>query len=409
MKKLLLLLVSCFVLQQAASQKFRVGVASEVISPPIASFIAGDKQNRKFSGIHDNLYAKAITVQSKQEMVGVLTLDCIGLLYPDVLKIREEIAGICDFPVNRLVVSSTHTHSGPDVVGIWGEDYTASGLDSVYMQNLISKAALAVKRAYTSLQEASGHVAETTFGESWVANICEEEIDRSLNILQFRDTNKKPIATLVNFACHPTFMDAVSSEVSADFLFGLYAESQKELTGEVLFLQGAIGGWIQPKDDEPKTFERAYQRGSEMAATVTEALKKPVKLKKSEIHFRSTKLNIPVENPMWAALSQSGIIDRNVGTTVETEITYFKIGEASFVSHPGETAPYYSLESKKLMDKGPKFILGLGNDALGYILKPAYFEDATLPHAAYLTRMSVGKDTGAIMLESIKNLISGKK
>ncbi len=52
-----------------------------------------------------------------------------------------------------------------------------------------------------------------------------------------------------------------------------------------------------------------------------------------------------------------------------------------------------------------KFILGLGNDALGYILKPEYFENPSLPHAEYLTRMSVGKQTGLIMLQTVKELV----
>lgn len=57
------------------------------------------------------------------------------------------------------------------------------------------------------------------------------------------------------------------------------------------------------------------------------------------------------------------------------------------------------------MGKGTKFVLGLGNDALGYILKPKYFENSTLPHAEYLTGMSVGKLAGPLVLEAVKSLI----
>jgi hypothetical protein len=39
-------------------------------------------------------------------------------------------------------------------------------------------------------------------------------------------------------------------------------------------------------------------------------------------------------------------IKRNFTETVEREISYFKIGEAQFVTNPGETATFYSLESK---------------------------------------------------------------
>lgn len=215
---------------------------------------------------------------------------------------------------------------------------------------------------------------------------------------------QKSIATHANFACHPTFMDAVSSEVSSDYNHGYYEELKKKVGGEVLFLHGAIGGWIQP-EREAKTFENAYRRGGELATAVSLTLKKDQPLKSNTIQYRSKKINIPVENEGWKQLSAIGIIKRKIDENVETEISFFSIGNAQFITHPGETAPFYGIESKKLMSKGTKFVLGLGNDALGYILKPKYFEDSTLPHSEYLTGMSVGKQAGPLVLETIKYLI----
>ena len=58
------------------------------------------------------------------------------------------------------------------------------------------------------------------------------------------------------------------------------------------------------------------------------------------------------------------------------------------------------------MDEGPKFVIGLGLDAMGYILKPEYFDpENDLPHAEYLTRMSPGKEAGPLVLEKIEKLI----
>jgi hypothetical protein len=91
---------------------------------------------------------------------------------------------------------------------------------------------------------------------------------------------------------------------------------------------------------------------------------------------------------------------------VETEVAAFHIGSAWFVTHPGETSPYYGLETKKLMPgSGPKFVLGLGMDALGYILKPAFFNSKPpLPHAPYLTGMSVGPQSGPLLMQGIQSL-----
>lgn len=404
MKRLLFLNIFILFALNSTAQKLRVGASSATINPKIGNFIAGDKQNRRFTRVHDDLYAKAVVISAEKEHLAILTLDCIGLLYPDVVKIRMKVASLCNFPPSRIVVSSTHTHSGPDVVGIWGQDFSQSGVDEAYMEFLIATAAQQIKQAFENQINAKAITAETSFGLPWVENICQEEIDRSLSIIQFRDEENSPIATLSNFACHPTFMDAVTSEVSADYIHGYYEELKNTIGGEVIFLQGAIGGWVQP-EKETKTFENAYKRGSELAYSVRTALKNAKPLQSNSIVFRSKNIIIPVENESWKQLAAIGTINRPIAENVETEISYFKIGEAQFITHPGETAPFYSLASKKLMTVGPKFVLGLGNDALGYILKPAYFENTGLPHAEYLTRMSVGQQAGPILLQEIGELI----
>jgi len=101
------------------------------------------------------------------------------------------------------------------------------------------------------------------------------------------------------------------------------------------------------------------------------------------------------------------VIKREIASTTTTEMAWFRIGEAQFITHPGETPPAYSFISKEMMGEGPKFVIGLGLDAMGYILKPEYFEPETkLPHAEYLTRMSPGKEAGPMVLAKIEKLIN---
>lgn len=410
----LILMFSVLLVSVACQQKksnepgLRAGVSAAPINPPIGAFIAGDKQNRKFTAVHDSLFAKAVVFSHGNEQVAIVTLDCIGLLYPDLLRIRKKASEICGFPEARIVVSSTHTHSGPDVVGIWGSDYEHPGVDTAYMNFLVNTAATQVKVAMESQQEVTAVTAETTFGEPWVQNICLEEIDRSVTILQLRNNDGKPVVTLSNFACHPTFLDARFSHVSADYVNGYYKQMKSQTGAEALFLQGAIGGWVQPEDGEG-SFDKAFKRGSELSRAVMLALQNASPLKSTEISFVSKRIAFPVENEAWKQLSAIGTIKREIQDSVQTEITWFALGDAQFATHPGETAPYYGLETKRLMGSGPRFVLGLSNDALGYILKPTFFEDKTIPHSEYLTSMSVGKPTGPLLMEQLRSIIAGSK
>jgi hypothetical protein len=389
------------------STELQVGVSKAVINPPIGSFIAGDKQNRTFTGVLDSLYAKAVVFYDGEKSMALVTLDCIGLLYQDLQKIRERTAELefdIPFSPENIVISSTHTHSGPDVVGLWGKDFSETGVDSIYMEFLVHTVAEQIHKASKNLQETSVRYGQNEFGEKWVANICKEEIDRSVTVLQFLDNDQKNIVTLTNFACHPTYMDAVFSEVSADYLAGFYKEMESQWGGEHLFLQGAIGGWIQPTDKEGG-YQKALQRGNELALAATAALLESKTLSDIKIRFRSKTVFFPVMNEAWKQLSAGGIIvGREVTDVIESEVVWFSIGEATFASHPGETAPIYSLNTKELMPNGPKFVLGLSQDALGYIVKPSYFEDQNLPHAPYLTRMSLGKQTGEVLMDTLKEL-----
>lgn len=385
---------------------FEIGVSSAVVNPPLGAFIAGDKQNRKFTGVNDNLFAKVAVISDGETSMALVTLDCIGLLHSDLVKVRNEVKRrqlAIPFNPENIVISSTHTHAGPDVVGIWGEDYTQSGVDPEYIAFLVQKIADGIEKAAGNRKQVYAEYAETSFGESWVANICDEEIDRSVTSLIFREDNGDSVLSLTNFACHPTFLDAVHSEVSADYVGAFYKTMETTLEGEHMFLQGAIGGWIQPiRGGGIK--EEAFKMGDELAIATLKAIEKAKPLLGSKLYFKNKKIELEVDNMAWRQFSEIGLIDRKVTETVISEIALFSIGEAKFVTHPGETAPIYGLQSKEILNGKPNFVLGLGQDALGYILKPEYFSDTTLPHSQYLTSMSLGKNTGPVMMETIKVL-----
>lgn len=395
--------------QKPDSNSLLVGVSAHNINPEVGAFIAGDAHNRQFTGIHDSIFVKAVVLSDSKNHMAVLTFDCIGLLYPTLLEIRKEVAlkiSPTEFDPSHIVTSSTHTHSGPDVTGIYGPDQMTTGIDTVYMKRLVQTSVETLVEAWNNRKAATMQYAETTFGEEWVYNISEPaELDRSVSILQFVDDEGKSIATLTNFACHPTFLDGVSSLVSADYVSSVYKHLDQTLGGVNFFLQGPSGGWIQP-EHEPKTFESADKRGRELGVVVESALKSPVKMNGSEILYKSKIFKLPVSNEGYQQLAAAGVVKRDITDSVTTEVAWFSIGTAQFVTHPAETVPAHALESKSYMKmNGPKFVLEIGMDGLGYIVKPTFFDTAAhIPHSEYLTRMSVDREAGPILMKTIKQM-----
>jgi hypothetical protein len=405
--KTLLQIFTLFISLTTLGQEMKVGASQAPINPSIPSFIAGHTQNRMFTGVHDSLFVKVVVIANGKNALAIITYDCIGMLYPQLEAVRQKIgAKITGLEASNIIMSSTHSHAGPDVVGIWGPDVMHSGADGNYMTSVVDITAEQIEQAWTKRETVIAYYGTGTYGEEWVHNISEpNELDRSVTVIQFRDQRGRSVATLTNFACHPTFLDAVHTQVSADYPGGFYREMDAKLGGTNLFLQGSIGGWVQP-EGEPQTFEQAYKRGSELAGVTIGLLHNPKKVKGSGILFHSAAVDLPVQNQGFIQLSKAGVIKRHIDSTVRTEIAWFQIGNAVFATHPGETVPAMSHATKKLMHTdGPKFVMGLSMDALGYIIKPYFFDaERKIPHAEYLCSMSLGPGTSARIMEVLEKL-----
>ncbi len=68
---------------EGSSSPFMAGAASMNITPEIGMFIAGDQPNRTFTGVHDSLYVKAVVIKQNEAAVAIVSINNIGLLYPD--------------------------------------------------------------------------------------------------------------------------------------------------------------------------------------------------------------------------------------------------------------------------------------------------------------------------------------
>lgn len=405
-----LLMICCSI--SVHSQQLKAGAAQALINPEKDSlYFAGGKPNRPFVDVHDNLYAKAVVLEDAKNAFAIVSFDCIGLMYPELQRIREKVKTLLpSFPVDHIVSSSTHTHAGPDVVGIWGKNFQQSGVVDKHMDLIVERASTAIVTAWKNRKPVKVSYATGSFGEEWVKNISEPELlDRTVSIVKMTDDQNKNVAMMVNFACHPTILDDYATAASSDYVGGYYRYADSVQGGVNMFLQGAIGGWVQP-EDVPSSYENAMRYGGLLGAYVFDQLKGSKTLQQTALQYKSAQVKFPVQNNTFKALSGMGTIKRKFADSVQSEIAYFNIGNISFVTHPGETSPALGLLSRQLVNKGgPIFVMGLSMDALGYILKPVYFNKGnTIPHSEYLTGMSIGPDTMPIIEKVLTDLTRNK-
>jgi hypothetical protein len=105
-----------FVLKEKGdmADEILAGVAQRVITPPVGVSLAGYFHDRISKTIRDDLYAKCVVLQSGGERVALVTCDLIAghkIITETARRLVEKETGI---KPDHLMVSMTHTHTGPE-------------------------------------------------------------------------------------------------------------------------------------------------------------------------------------------------------------------------------------------------------------------------------------------------------
>ena len=119
-------------------------------------WVAGFAHNRAATRIHDDLKAVAAVIDDGEHRIGLVALDAIGFFHDEVLAVRRSLPSSAR--LDYVVVASTHNHSAPDLMGIWGPSDFRSGIDPEYRTAVVAGAAGALLDAVEALTPVVGVV-----------------------------------------------------------------------------------------------------------------------------------------------------------------------------------------------------------------------------------------------------------
>jgi hypothetical protein len=122
-------------------------------------WIAGFDNKRAANGIHDELWARTIVVDDGKSRIALTSIDAIGFMHDDVVDVRKLIGAKSG--ITYSVISSTHTHEAPDLLGLWGDSYLKSGVNPEYIDHVKSQTAASIDRAAANLKRAFLNLAST--------------------------------------------------------------------------------------------------------------------------------------------------------------------------------------------------------------------------------------------------------
>ncbi|MBI4875331.1 MAG: hypothetical protein HY822_11925 [Acidobacteria bacterium] len=448
----LLLAAALALLSVPARAELRAGAARRSVTPDLNRFgpvyIAGFGQNRVATGIHDELAARCLALDTGQKPLVICGVDSIGLYWDDVARVRERVAQTIP---SDVIVAATHSHQTPDTMGLWGPAFGQSGLNEDYNRYVVAQIAAAAIEALRAREPAVACLAaanppelKSCFDDSRPPVVHDPEI----LALSLAGRRGQAIGTLVNWANHPEALGSKNTLLSADYLAYYYPRLEASLGGVAVFVNGAVGGMQSPlgaKIADPATgqpapkdsFRFAEILGLRVADLAAEAVKKAKPARIDRMEFRETTIRIPLANQGFQMAAQAGLFKGrkapNDDGTMAAPVGYLRLGrgarpllEAALVPgelypelsgggiqrYPGADFPEAPFEPplKRMLRAPFRMLFGLADDEIGYILPKAEWDNQApwlqnAPKRWYGEVNSVGPETAPRIAEAFRSLI----
>lgn len=317
-------------MRKIKTNSLQAGVAQINITPPVGIELSGWGFGPSV-GILDDLYAKALVLSDGKEKVLLLTTDLISIDAQYVAEIRQQIESNLDIKTENILISSSHTHSGPAAVFLrrWGD------IDEDWIKVLKQQLSGLAIMADSSLQKAQIGV-----GIGYVDNIGDNRaqkdgpIDPQVGVIRIDDYLGNIRAVLLNFSCHPVALHNYKNLISADFPGVATRLLQKAYDDKItaLYTSGA-GGDINPLNfaqrdlSLPLSQKYGNTLGYEALKTIEQIQTSPY----AEIHSQIQKVKLPL-SPLPDASQLQNTIEQKQKELEELSATKAPYHEIMYVS-----------------------------------------------------------------------------
>ena len=117
-------------------------------------WIAGFGHRRAANGIHDDLWARCMVLDDGKTRLAIVALDAIGFMNDEVIDVKKRISAGAG--ITYTVIASTHTHEGPDLLGLWGKSFLKSGVSAEYKEFVKGRIVKAIEYAAENIRPEIG-------------------------------------------------------------------------------------------------------------------------------------------------------------------------------------------------------------------------------------------------------------
>jgi hypothetical protein len=403
------------------TSRLQAGAGAVDITPRNSPFLFGYPHVERYStGIHDPLLSSALFLSDGDGSVVFVANDIIYVSKAMAQRCRTRIAAALGVPAGNILISATHTHSGPLTVETLSNeaDPAVPDPDPETVQRVEDGIVAAATEAGQNARPARlGLAVADGSGVGTNRRDPDGPSDPDVPVLMVRtDDDAEPLALMLVCSMHPTVLHEDSALISGDFPATTRQFLQANHLGEscpVLHHTGPAGNQSPRHVTRGNTFEEAERLGSLLGESVARAIagirtstdislqarqafvdlpRKPFpSVQEAEAHLDravrrlqdlrdagAPRRDIRTAECDWfgaeegvtlARAAQDGRLDERRQERLPAEVQVIGVGPWHFVGWPGEVFVEYALEVKARC--ADTHLISLANGELqGYIVTP---------------------------------------
>jgi hypothetical protein len=423
-------------------------------------WIAGFSNNRPANGVHDDIWARTMIIDDGKTRLAIVMLDAIGFMNDDIVDVRKMLPA--EAGISYTIVASTHTHEGPDMLGLWSGIPIKDGINKKYMKFVKEQIVKSVVEASKNIRPAKLEISQDLTGAiPLVKDTRKPEVfDSGMRLIKAIDKeNGVVLGSLVAWADHPETLWSKNLLVSSDFphyvregvekgVFNGDSLMRAGIGGVCVYANGAVGGLMTTHPSLPvfdpftgeefnePTFEKTEAQGKQLSLFALSAMGNPVEtIETAGISLIVRTIPMKIDNNMFKLGSALGVMKRGtIGwMKMRSELSVAKIGPISLTTIPGEIYPEllngpidapegndFGVQPvevppiREMMSGKYKFVIGLANDEIGYIIPKSQWDvDAPYTYgrdnSPYGEENSLGPETASVIHSNLKEMLEELK
>jgi hypothetical protein len=413
----------------AVAATLRGGAARVNLTPPLEMKASlggyGARMSKPATGEHDAIWAKALVLAQDERKFVLVTADVLA--FPPGFKaaLMERLATNGWTP-NQVLLLASHSHTSIDMMALHPGNEFGIPQAGIFQKELFERTADQLAKV---IRDADKDLVPIRAASATVS-VPERNRNRrhgggvhdtDLTVTRVDTSNGRPLAVLVNWTAHPTFMDARDMLFSGDWP-GHLQRTIEALIGQgvtVMFYNGAEGDQSPVPPDCSSNWERAERYGREMGILAWRSWEKiqPQEVKVFEYHTETIDLPSRQAHPdfMKTGGAEYGLNGAMMKTFLErlvptqTHTTGVRLGDLVILGVPGEMAAQLGMEAKskaaQISGASSVTIGGLADEWISYILPAEEYGKG-----GYEASMSFyGEALGKTLVEGITRCAQGLK